>query len=73
MNRLRTSIFSLVLGLTGIGGGFYLSNSQTKNISNDSLVQNTKNGSNSLGHSSVQNVTYNINHNHYYETEHKNR
>ncbi len=69
MNKINASIVSVLTIVCGGGMGAYLYNSQTSNVQSNTLVQSTGESSNNLNHSSVQNVTYNIHHNHYYTTE----
>ena len=68
MNKINASIVSVLTIVCGSTGA-YLYNSQTNNVQSNTLAQGTGEGSSNLNHSSVQNVTYNIHHNHYYTTE----
>ncbi|GAA5182426.1 hypothetical protein GCM10023345_08270 [Acinetobacter kookii] len=72
MNKTASMIGACILAIFGgtAGLGIYLYNSQTTNVQRNVLTQSNNEGSN-LNHSSVQNVTYNIHHNHYYTTEQK--
>ena len=73
MNKVKASIFSVLTIVFGSAGGVHLYNSQTNNVQSNTLAQSTGEGSSNLNHSSVQNVTYNINHNHYYPTDQKDK
>ncbi len=73
MNKPASMLGIVLMVFSGMSGlGVYLYNSQTTSVESNVLTQNTDQGSN-LNHSSVNNVTYNINHNHYYSTEYKDK